>query len=78
VIRIARLLVAGALFALAGYWAWRAYLELVDRQLAKSVAYPNEWGVRIRPLNGPETAAAIALERSFDDGAIDSRAVAAG
>lgn len=51
--------------AFALYWAWRAVLELLDRQLARGldpVGYPNEWGVRIAPLDEAETRQAIATE----------------
>jgi hypothetical protein len=78
VIRILRLLVAAALFALAGYWAARALLERLDRQLERSATYPNEWGVRIVPLTPAETAAAAALEAAIADGTIDSGAPSAG
>jgi hypothetical protein len=67
-IRILRRLLGVALLTLAAWWAARALLERLDRQLAEPGAYPNEWGVRIRPLTPAETAAAAELEAAIADG----------
>jgi len=68
VIRILRRLLGLALLALAAWWAIRSLAERLDRELAEPGAYPNEWGVRIRPLTPAETAAAMALEAGLGGG----------
>lgn len=48
--------------AAATWWS----LEWIrDRRRRARGAYPNEWGVRTRPLSRRETAAALALEREI-------------
>jgi len=64
VIRWLRRIVGLGLLVLAVRWGLESLGIRVWMPL-DATGYPNEWGVRTKPLSPPETAAAIAREQTI-------------